>query len=202
MQEWVGKISVQSPGMPVGMFSNPKIQIWVNFRGCSKLKMLVYYMDIWSIFYCLLVYFIVIFVVYFLPFWYFVPRTIWQPCCKRFDRHFFYFGIFYTHLGIICGTLVYFLPFWYFVPRTIWQPRFKRFDQHFLLLESRIVGVDDDSLKQWAFKGGGNRSPTSGLTFWCQGCQMVCFQTKSPNLGNFGRPCNEKSWYILWPFGI
>jgi hypothetical protein len=32
-----------------------------------------------------------------------------------------------------------------------------------------------------------------------QGCQMVCFQTKNPN---FGWSCCEKSWYILWPFGL
>jgi hypothetical protein len=31
-----------------------------------------------------------------------------------------------------------------------------------------------------------------------QGCQMVCFQ----NWVNFGGPQNEKSWYILCPFGI
>jgi hypothetical protein len=47
-------------------------------------KILVYFMIIWSImrpleiFYDHLVYFVVI-LVYFSPFWYFVPRKIWQP---------------------------------------------------------------------------------------------------------------------------
>jgi hypothetical protein len=48
-----------------------------------------------------------------------------------------------------------------------------------------------------------------------QSCQMVCFQTKIPNLGKFWGSCYGKSWYfyahlvyctaignILWPFGI
>jgi hypothetical protein len=30
-----------------------------------------------------------------------------------------------------------------------------------------------------------------------QGCQMVCFQTKNPNLGTFWGSCNGKSWNIL-----
>jgi hypothetical protein len=44
-----------------------------------------------------------------------------------------------------------------------------------------------------------------------QGCQMVCFQTKNPNLGKFWREnagifyCHLEYctviWYILWPFG-
>jgi hypothetical protein len=42
-----------------------------------------------------------------------------------------------------------------------------------------------------------------------QGCQMVCFQTKNPNLGKFWRALEWKMllyfmiiWNILWPFGI
>jgi hypothetical protein len=35
-----------------------------------------------------------------------------------------------------------------------------------------------------------------------QGCQMVCFQTKNPNLGKFGGTWNGKCWYIFWSFGI
>jgi hypothetical protein len=35
-----------------------------------------------------------------------------------------------------------------------------------------------------------------------QGCQMACFQTKNPNFGNFWGYCNERYWYILWPFGL
>jgi hypothetical protein len=41
-----------------------------------------------------------------------------------------------------------------------------------------------------------------------QGCQMVCFQTKNPNLGKFWRAlqwnilvCFTVIWHILWPFG-
>jgi hypothetical protein len=42
-----------------------------------------------------------------------------------------------------------------------------------------------------------------------QGCQMVCFQTKNPNLGKFWRALGWKIfmyfmaiWNILWRFGI
>jgi hypothetical protein len=42
-----------------------------------------------------------------------------------------------------------------------------------------------------------------------QGCQMVCFQTKNPNLGKFWRVIDWKMliyfmaiWNILWRFGI
>jgi hypothetical protein len=42
-----------------------------------------------------------------------------------------------------------------------------------------------------------------------QGCQMVCFQTKTPNLGKFLRALDWKMcihfmaiWNILWRFGI
>jgi hypothetical protein len=42
-----------------------------------------------------------------------------------------------------------------------------------------------------------------------QGCQMVCFQTKNPNLGKFGMALEWKKllnfmaiWSILWRFGI
>jgi hypothetical protein len=48
-----------------------------------------------------------------------------------------------------------------------------------------------------------------------QGCQMVCFQTKNPNLGKFLEGLRMENadvfdghleyftviWYILWPFG-
>jgi hypothetical protein len=43
----------------------------------------------------------------------------------------------------------------------------------------------------------------------CQGCQIVCFQTKNPNLGKFGRALDWKMliyfmpiWNILQTFGI
>jgi hypothetical protein len=35
-----------------------------------------------------------------------------------------------------------------------------------------------------------------------QGCQVVSFPTKNPNLGQFWGPYNGKCLYILWPFGI
>jgi hypothetical protein len=35
-----------------------------------------------------------------------------------------------------------------------------------------------------------------------QGCQMVCFQTKNPNLGKFWKALEWKSLFFLWPFGI
>jgi hypothetical protein len=35
-----------------------------------------------------------------------------------------------------------------------------------------------------------------------QGCQMVCFQTKSPNLGKNFRASDWKMLIFLWPFGI
>jgi hypothetical protein len=34
-----------------------------------------------------------------------------------------------------------------------------------------------------------------------QGCQMVCFQTKNPNLDKFCGSCNGRCWYILWTLG-
>jgi hypothetical protein len=52
---------------------------------------------------------------------------------------------------------------------------------------------------------------------WLQGCQMVCFQTKNPNLGKFGGSCNRRYedgifyghlvhftvfCYILWTIGM
>jgi hypothetical protein len=33
-----------------------------------------------------------------------------------------------------------------------------------------------------------------------QGCQMVCFQTKNPNLGKFKRALEWKVLVILWSF--
>jgi hypothetical protein len=51
--------------------------------------------------------------------------------------------------------------------------------------------------------------PTSKNLAYNQGCQMVCFQTKNPNLGRFWRTVDWKMfkyfmtiWNILWRFGI
>jgi hypothetical protein len=35
-----------------------------------------------------------------------------------------------------------------------------------------------------------------------QGSQLVCLQTKNPNLVTFGRPWDIKCWYIFGPFRI
>jgi hypothetical protein len=56
-------------------------------------------------------------------------------------------------------------------------------------------------------------NPPVGEPVWLsgkeQGCQMVCFQTKNPNLGKFCRALDWKMlicfmaiWNILWQFGI
>jgi hypothetical protein len=67
----------------------PKIQIWVNFGGSCNGRW-------WCIFYGHLVHFTVFCYILstfgivrgnmygiFFPFWYFVPRTIWQPCSPQ-----------------------------------------------------------------------------------------------------------------------
>jgi hypothetical protein len=61
-------------GLPDGIFSKPKIAIWVNFGGsCSeRCWYILRPFGIFCWFYGHLVYFI--------PFWYVAPRTIWQPC--------------------------------------------------------------------------------------------------------------------------
>jgi hypothetical protein len=63
----------------------PKIPIWLNFGGSCNENI--------GMFYDHLVYFTAIgnmlwqfgifcgHLVYFSPYWYFVPRKIWQPCC-------------------------------------------------------------------------------------------------------------------------
>jgi hypothetical protein len=35
-----------------------------------------------------------------------------------------------------------------------------------------------------------------------QGCQMVYFKAKNPNLCIFGGSCNGRGWYVLWTFGL
>jgi hypothetical protein len=63
----------------------PKIQIWVKFGGSCNWR--CWYI-LWTLgpFYGLLLYFCDIWyivrgnLVYIFPFWYFVPRKIWQPC--------------------------------------------------------------------------------------------------------------------------
>jgi hypothetical protein len=57
----------------------PKIQIWVTFGVyCNERR--GQFLRPFGLFYSHLVYYVVI-LVYFSPFWYVVPRKIWQPCC-------------------------------------------------------------------------------------------------------------------------
>jgi hypothetical protein len=78
-------------GMPNGIFLNQK-SILSKFWRVLESKMLVYFMAIWyifllsfGIFYGHLVYFMVIWYTcwsfgIFFPFWYVLPRKIWQLC--------------------------------------------------------------------------------------------------------------------------
>jgi hypothetical protein len=67
-----------------------KIQIWVNFGGsCNGRRWCMYFMDTWSILGLFVIFFWHLVYVgrgnsaYFFPFWYFVRRTIWQPCSTQ-----------------------------------------------------------------------------------------------------------------------
>jgi hypothetical protein len=89
---YVGRAEIQVPlrsekDYQVAYFlSNPKIPIWVNFgRSCDGRCWFVYYMFIWyilcqhiGIFFGYLVSLCFYFI--FSPFWYVVPRKIWQTC--------------------------------------------------------------------------------------------------------------------------
>jgi hypothetical protein len=72
-------------GLPDGIFSNQKKNILNNFWSVLEWKML-YFMSNWYIlcsfgtFYVHLAYLLVIWYLDFFPFWYVVPRKIWQPC--------------------------------------------------------------------------------------------------------------------------
>jgi hypothetical protein len=84
-------------------------------------------------------------------------------------------------------------------------------------VESRVITADDDPNKERSISmfistkklnalgglGPGNTQPFYKKVAR-QGCQMVCLQTKNPNLGKFWRAlCRmEKCRYILWPFEI
>jgi hypothetical protein len=101
-------------------------------------------------------------------------------------------GIFYGHLvhftvlcyilwtfGIVLGNLVYFSPFWYFVPKIIWQPctePFQNSQAHYGQF-GQVIGMP---VLYWIIQFGN------------QGCQMVLFQTRNPNLGKFWRALEWK----------
>jgi hypothetical protein len=70
------KIYVE-PRLPDGIFSNQESQFWSILKGLA--------MEDAGIFYSHLVYFTAIWYILWLfgisfPFWYVVPRQIWQPC--------------------------------------------------------------------------------------------------------------------------
>jgi hypothetical protein len=108
-----------------------------------------------------------------------------------------------------------FFVFWYVVPRTIWQPRF-------VLLRGEVVNlaaVRRPASTGAVGRGGGvpedgpaERSVKAFLRQFLrvnQGCQMVHFQTKNPNLSLVWRAFEwtmfiyfMTNWSILWPFGI
>jgi hypothetical protein len=73
-------------GLPDGLFSNQKSQFGY-ILGVLQWKILEYFMTIWSILrpFGNISWPFGIFcghLVYFSPFWYFVPRKIWQPCFR------------------------------------------------------------------------------------------------------------------------
>jgi hypothetical protein len=113
-------------------------------------------------------------------------------------------GIFHGHLvyftdtwyisepfGIFCGNLVNSSRFGMFGPRKIWQPCFK--------LAWLSVVVDKlKSLKVLFCEGLVNgpkdkrKCSRAVCTLHHEGCQMVCFQTKNPNLSQFWRDLDRK----------
>jgi hypothetical protein len=52
-----------------------------QFWRVLQCKMLVYFMDTWSILWSFVIFYGHL--IYFFPFWHFVPRKIWQPCLDR-----------------------------------------------------------------------------------------------------------------------
>jgi hypothetical protein len=77
-------LEIGHTGLPDGIFSNQKLPIWVNIGMSCNEKMSVNFTAIRSIlmpfriFYGHLVYFVGT-LLYVFPFWYVVPRKIWQP---------------------------------------------------------------------------------------------------------------------------
>jgi hypothetical protein len=85
----VAPLGRRGPGLPdsTNIFE-PKIPNWVNFGGLAMENVGIFY-GVWSHFAAIWYIFCPfgIFcgnVVYFPPFWYVVPRKIWQPCSVRF----------------------------------------------------------------------------------------------------------------------
>jgi hypothetical protein len=93
-----------------------------------------------------------------------------------------------------------FFPFGYVVPRKIWQPWYTGCTHQ---LWQR------DAERQLGCDVGQRVTAKENIRSVDQGCQMVSFQTKNPNLGKFWRALDWKMliyftaiWNILQIFGI
>jgi hypothetical protein len=69
----------------------PKIQIWEKFGEPCNVRCwyILWTLGLLTVFCYILWTFVIVrgYLVYFFPFWYFVPRKIWQPCIEeRFER--------------------------------------------------------------------------------------------------------------------
>jgi hypothetical protein len=127
---------------------------------------------------------------------------------EKMDRDTFWATFSQSHLVTLVGTTTGFkncpldFEFKGVAERSIvWQPRISSKPGR-----SRKVSKAElqfSSRKPFSFKDGSRRSSPP------QGCQMVYFQTKNPNLGKLWRVLEWKRlvyfmvhWKILWPFGI
>jgi hypothetical protein len=68
------KKNFSAPGLPDGLFSKQKYQFWVNLGGSCNVRC-------WYILWPFGIFSTVL--GYFHPFWYVMPRKIWQPCSAR-----------------------------------------------------------------------------------------------------------------------
>jgi hypothetical protein len=87
VHSWLVVFSPPGQGCQMVCFhtKNPNLG---TFWRVLQWKMLVYFMDTWSILRSIVICILLTFgivrgnLVYFPPFWYFVPRKIWQPCSR------------------------------------------------------------------------------------------------------------------------
>jgi hypothetical protein len=114
------------------------------------------------------------------------------------------------------GNFGVFFQFWYFVPRKIWQPCNFFLAAPKINLRKRKKEKKRDSFKSRfsftiLFPKGCNVVSGKPVFFLRhhQGCQMVRFQNKNPNLGKFSRALQWKmlvycmyTWSILRSFVI
>jgi hypothetical protein len=71
------------------VYFKPKIPIWVNFGGLAMEDGGIFY-GYYAYFTAFWVYFMAVGYIFnqfgiFFPFWYAVPRKIWQPCIRSFS---------------------------------------------------------------------------------------------------------------------